>query len=214
MSAIKRSTIIAIPGLGSNIDDWKEIDRNNKKHTSLYDYISTNYNMIDMSLNLESFRKDIDEIIEYINEKIPYNSYIVSSSFGSVIGLIYVSKYPKKIKGVIMIDPTTIKDLHRLKSIDDQCIKDNLVNMVKLQQEIKYLNDIPIISHVNLSLKPIIKNSLHMQTMLEDLNIHMMHLKTLSTEIRSSVIVYTNAHHNIHHYTPENLFISIDNLCK
>jgi predicted alpha/beta hydrolase family esterase len=211
-----KNTIIIIPGLGASLDDWK-ISHTCKK--TIYDHIITGYNVIDGSLKMDSYQEEIENLLEVINKKIPHNTYIVTSSFGSVIALLYLSRSMnrQKIKGVLMVDPTTTKDLHRLKQIKNIHIRENLMMMVEQQQCIDPLSlkGIPVIIHASLSLKYICgQKPEYICKFIKSLNVHMKHLSSLTTCVTSKLITYTNGHHNIHQSEPCKIAYSIDELCS
>ena len=80
---MKRINIVIIPGLNSNIDIWKITNSNQE---SVYHYLikNKNYHVIDLVIPLAYFKLQLNQLLDFMNDKIPDNSFIISNSFGNV----------------------------------------------------------------------------------------------------------------------------------
>ena len=112
--------ILLFSGLGYDINNWK-ITKTNQE--SVYHYLESKYNLVDLTISLDKFKMNVNDLLEYLNTLIPENSYILAHSFGCVTGLLYTQKYPDKIKGVMLLDPTTLKQSYRIHNMEDELIK-------------------------------------------------------------------------------------------
>ena len=208
---MEKKNIVIIPGLGYSLDIWKTTKTN---QTSVFDYLVDNHNLIDLSIPISDYKIDTDQFFKKINQSIPNNSYILSNSFGCVISLIFCQKYPDKVKGMILIDPTTIIEDYRLLKISDVKIKNQLIQLLKIENIIKYLNHIPIISHVNVPFKKLMNpnKSISDENAFKVLNTKFMHLKNLSLHPKSNIIIHPNKSHFLQQEEPEKIKCNIDYL--
>ena len=203
--------IIIIPGLDSKIDIWKTTKTNQK---SVYHHLENKHNVVDLIIPLDKYSLNTDELIYFMNDQIPENSYILANSFGCVMGLIYASKYPDKVKGIILLDPTTLMESYRFDRIDNIIIKQNLLKLLELQENIRYLNSFPIISHVILPLKKL----MNPEKKVTDLNVFNIlnnkfsFLKLLSNNPKSNIIIHPNCSHFIQQVECEKIKCNIDYL--
>ena len=203
--------IILIPGLEYDINNWK-ITKTNQE--SVYHYLQSKYNVIDLTLQLDKFKMNTNDLLQYIDTLIPNESYILASSFGCVTGLLYTQKYPNKIKGIMLLDPTTSKQSYRIHNIEDNIIRNNLLEMLRLQEKIKFMNECTIISHVIFPFKKL-KNpdkQVNDDHVFEIFNEHFSFLRQLSHNPKSNIILHPNVSHFIHHYEPEKIKSNMDYL--
>jgi predicted alpha/beta hydrolase family esterase len=204
-------TIVIIPGLDFNIEDWK-ISKSN--HQSIYHYLEKKYNIIDLTINNEKYKLQINDFLDYINTIIPNNSYLLAHSFGSVIALLFAKNFTNKVKGILLIDPSSCKETFRINRIKDETIKNNLLNMLQLQTQIKYLNKFPIISHVIFPFKKLSNPDKQItdENVFEIFNQHFSFLKHISHHPKSNIILHPNVNHNIHQVECEKIKCNIDYL--
>lgn len=203
--------ILLFSGLGYDINNWKVTKTNQE---SVCHYLESKYNLVDLTISLDKFKMNVNDLLEYLNTLIPENSYILAHSFGCVTGLLYTQKYPDKIKGVMLLDPTTLKQSYRIHNMEDELIRNNLLKMLKLQEEIKFMNKCPIITHVVFPFKKLKNPDKQVKDdhVFEIFNDHFTFLKQLSHHPKSNIILHPNVNHFIHHYEPEKIKYNIDYL--
>ena len=201
--------IVIIPGLGCTIDIWKKTKTN---QISIYHYLK-NHTIIDLTLSIDKFKLDIDSLMKYIHHFIPDNSYILSNSFGCIISILYTYRYPHKIKGILMIDPTTKNEQYRFKRIKDSYIADNLKILLYNSLDIKYLK-CPIIIHTNIPFKKFTNpyKKISNYSIFNMLNDKFKYLKLLSNNPKSNIIMHPNSEHFIKQTECEKIKCSIDYL--
>ena len=119
--------VVIIPGLGHGLDTWKQTQSN---HQSVYEYlIEQNHQIIGLELSERDYQLSFEDLLKYIDRLIPVDSYLLAHSFGCVIALLYSHHYPHKIKGIILLDPTTQMESYRLERIEDLSLRNSLLSV-------------------------------------------------------------------------------------
>ena len=205
-----KANIVIIPGLNCSIDIWKTTNSNQE---SVYSYLKKKYNVIDLEIPISKFKLQIDELLKYMNESIPNNSFIISNSYGSVSSLLYTNKYSSKIKGLFFIDPTTTVENYRFKNIVDIDVRNNLYNFLQVTESFKYLK-CPIISHCIIPFKKLMNpdKAFTDSSAFSKLNKRFMYLQLLSNNPQSSIIIHPNRSHFIQQNECNKIKVSIDTL--
>jgi pimeloyl-ACP methyl ester carboxylesterase len=204
-----KKNIVIVSGLGSKIDIWKTTKTNQK---SVYSYLEEKHNIFDLSIPIELFEFDIENLLKYMNNIIPKDSYLLANSFGCVTSILFTKKYPDKIKGIMLIDPTTEMESYRFKKFST-IISNNLINYLNFQYKIRYLT-CPVISHVIIPFKKLTNSEKKVTNdhVFNILNDKFTYLKLLSNHPKSNIIIHPNLSHHIHQFECEKIKCNIDYL--
>lgn len=201
--------IVIVSGLGSKINIWKTTKSNQK---SVYHYLEKKHNIIDLSIPIEKLALDIEKLLQYMNNIIPQESYLLANSFGCVTSILFTQKHPDKIKGIMLIDPTTKMESYRFNNLSSE-IRNNLFYLLDLQYKIRYLT-CPVISHVIVPFKKLMnpEKKVANDHVFNILNEKFTYLKLLSNHSKSNIIVHPNLSHYIHQFECEKIKCNIDYL--
>ena len=153
-----------------------------------------------------------EDLLKYIDRLIPVDSYLLAHSFGCVIALLYSHHYPHKIKGVILLDPTTQMERYRLERIEDLSLRNSLLSLLDRQELLKNLNFCPIISHVIIPFRKLINPQKKITDgyVFEILNTKFMFLKLLSSHPQSNTLIYPNGEHLLYQKEASKIRASLD----
>ena len=205
--------IIFISGLDC---DYKYWDYNrDEKLIGISNFAQSISNVIIFEIPLNTFSDNItfDEILSNINKEcnndIENDITIVGHSLGGLLSLLYVNKYPYKVKKLILLDITTptpigINYLNKLylreKDNDKISYYMNIIKNVKDIKNIKYklFNNIHVIVHVNIPLKIYLKNN-NLQENIKNLNMLLVFYNLFTHNYNSNIITHLNSIHDIHH---------------
>lgn len=207
-----RQNIVIIPGLGHGIDTWKETQTNQQ---SVYEYLQEqNYQTIVLELSESDYQLPEKELLDYMNSLIPMNSILLAHSFGCVMALLYSHHYSYKIKGMILVDPTTQMESYRLEKIENLSLRNSLLSLLKQQDLLKNLNFCPIINHVIIPFKKLMNPHKKITDgyVFEILNTKFMFLKLLSSHPHSNIIIYPNGEHLLYQKEAPKIKSSLDYL--
>lgn len=208
-----RQNIVIIPGLGHGIDTWKETQCNQQ---SVYEYLQEqNYQTIVLELSENNYQLSEKELLDYMNSLVPINSILLAHSFGCVMALLYSHHYSSKIKGVILLEPTTQMESYRLeKIVANPSLRTSLLYLLQQQSQLKNLNFCPIISHVIIPFKKLMNPHKKITDgyVFEILNTKFMFLKLLSSHPHSNIIIYPNGEHLLYQKEAPKIKASVDYL--
>lgn len=213
MSSLEISkNIVVIPGLGHGIDTWKE---NKSNQQSVYEYLQQQgYHVIVLELSENDYQLPEQELLNYINSLIPEESYLLAHSFGCVIALLFSHYYSFKVKGIILLDPTTQIECYRLERIEDLSLRNSLLFLLQQQKFLKNLNFCPIISHVIVPFKKLMNphKKITDEYVFETLNSKFMFLKLLSNHPQSNIVIYPNGEHLLYQKEASKIKASLNSL--
>lgn len=207
-----RQTIVIIPGLGHRIDTWKETQCNQQ---SVYEYlVQQNHQIIGLELSESDYQLSEKELLDYMNSWVPINSILLAHSFGCVMALLYSHHYSYKIKGVILLEPTTQMESYRLEKIENPSLRTSLLFLLQQQSQLKNLNFCPIINHVIIPFKKLMNPHKKITDgyVFEILNTKFMFLKLLSSHPHSNIIIYPNGGHLLYQKEAPKIKASLDYL--
>ena len=202
--------VVIIPGLGHGLDTWKQTQSN---HQSVYEYlVQQNHQIIDLELSESNYQLSFKDLLKYIDRFIPVDSYLLAHSFGCVIALLFCHHNPHKIKGVILLDPTTQMERYRLERIEDLSLRNSLLSLLDRQELLKNLNFCPIISHVIIPFRKLMNPHKKITDgyVFEILNTKFMFLKLLSSHPQSNTLIYPNGEHLLYQKEASKIKASLD----
>lgn len=204
--------IVVIPGLGHGIDTWK---KNKSNQQSVYEYLQqSGYHIIDLELSESNYQLPEKELLNYMNSLIPEESYLLAHSFGCVMALLYSHHYSYKIKGMILLDPTTQMETYRLNKIENLSLRSSLLFLLRQQQSLKNLNFCPIITYVIVPFRKLMNPHKKITDgyVFEILNDKFMFLKMLSNHPQSNTLIYPNSEHLLYQKESSKIKASLDYL--
>ena len=202
--------VVIIPGLGHGLDTWKQTQSN---HQSIYEYlVQQKHQIIGLELSESDYQLSFEDLLKYIDRLIPVDSYLLAHSFGCVMALLYSHHYPHKIKGIILLDPTTQMESYRLERIEDLSLRNSLLSLLNQQELLKNLNFCPIISHVIIPFRKLMNPQKKITDgyVFEILNTKFMFLKLLSSHPQSNTLIYPNGEHLLYQKEASKIKASLD----
>ncbi|MBS4537650.1 alpha/beta fold hydrolase [Clostridium sp. D2Q-11] len=133
-------------GMGSSMDEWSHIVDEISQDTTVLIYHRAGYGISTIDSNddrrTENIVEDLNTLLdkEDISEKI----IIVGHSFGGFCGQHYLTKYPDRIKGLILIDSTPLEN-YKIEKLKKQLkvinTKYNINNMIEKWNELSMKTD-------------------------------------------------------------------------
>ena len=197
--------------MGHGIDTWKETQPINKVSRV---FTGTKLPSIVLELSENDYQLSEKELLDYMNSWVPMNSILLAHSFGCVMALLYSHFYSNKIKGVILLDPTTQMESYRLEKIENPSLRTSLLSLLQQQSQLKNLNFCPIINHVIIPFKKLMNPHKKITDgyVFEILNTKFMFLKLLSSHPQSNIIIYPNGEHLLYKKEASKIKASLDYL--
>ena len=224
-------TVVFINGLLENKTSWEQTDKG--KHIHIISKMKKKCSVLTFDFTHEHYKMDFIKLVnmidDIIKDKVKSTKIImVGHSIGGLITQVYGCLYPHKLKGIILIDSSTLNEFFKQRIIRDKqkCIDMNeieiydhwlsswLSDFTQLPDISKISSNIIVIAHLNImsDYTNVIKHFYNndYELFYNDHKQRFKYYKSITTRnCHSKTILHMDASHFIHYTNSEKIVDSI-----